>query len=162
MSLAPFTPLPVRFVEPRRLSVGARVGVGMLSAACLLVLVLAARLTPNPTGLGTHRGLGLPECGFLEATGLPCPSCGMTTSFAWFVRGNLLASVYVQPMGAMLAALCGLGVWAGAFAAFTGTPLHRLLATIPSRTWAVPLLSLAITAWGWKMYLHVHGIDGWR
>src|SRR5437879_1484985 len=36
--------------------------------------------------LATHRQLGLPECAFKVMTGKPCPSCGMTTSFALLVR----------------------------------------------------------------------------
>src|SRR5437016_1117396 len=37
----------------------------------------------------THRGLGLPPCTFYEQTRLPCPSCGMTTSFALLIRGDV-------------------------------------------------------------------------
>src|SRR5882724_4097356 len=88
-----------------------------LSAGCLALLITAAVLKPSPDGFGTHQEMGLNRCEFLARTGLPCPSCGMTTSFAWFVRGNIAASLYVQPMGTILAALCGMTVWAGAYIA---------------------------------------------
>ena len=39
----------------------------------------------------------------------------MTTSFAWFVRGNWLASFYVQPMGFVLALGTGALFWASLF-----------------------------------------------
>ena len=134
----------------------------LVSLGCLSLLVIAARLTPSPDGLGTHQQMHLQECGFLQRTGLPCPSCGMTTSFAWFVRGNIAASLYVQPMGTILAILCGMTVWGAGYVAAVGRPLYRLVAAIPARYHALPLLVLALIAWAWKMFIHLHGIDGWR
>ena len=84
---------------PSPMTSAERATAALLAAACLGVLVVATLLPPNPAGSGTHRLLGLPACGFLARFGLPCPSCGMTTSFSWMVRGNLAAAVYVQPMG---------------------------------------------------------------
>src|SRR5450432_1206527 len=89
---------------------------------CLAILTTAAHVAPSPTGMGTHLQLGLQKCGFYDTTGLPCTSCGMTTSFAWFARGNLLASFYIQPMGALLALLTVAAFWAGLYEAFTGRP----------------------------------------
>jgi hypothetical protein len=54
----------------------------------------------------THRQLGLPECTFKELTGKPCPSCGMTTSFALFIRGDLWNSARANFVGTMLALSC--------------------------------------------------------
>jgi hypothetical protein len=51
----------------------------------------------------THRQLGLPPCTFYVVTGLPCPSCGMTTSFALLVRGDLWHSVRANAVGTLLA-----------------------------------------------------------
>ncbi len=133
-----------------------------LAVGCLAVLLTAAYLVPSPAGVGTHRAMGLDACAFLARTGLPCPACGMTTSFSWFARGNVVASLYVQPMGTALAVMAALTVWAGAYVAVTGRPLHRLLAIVPDRFYLVPLLTLAVAAWAWKMFIHLHGIDGWR
>src|SRR5438874_13393701 len=99
-------------------------GVGL---ACLSVLLVAAKLKPSPDGFGSHARLGLARCQFMERTGLPCPSCGMTTSWTWFVRGNVAASLYVQPMGTVLAAIAGCCVWGGLYIALTGRPVYRLL-----------------------------------
>ncbi len=123
--------------------------------------MLAARLTPNPAGYGTHRGAGLPECAFMQRTGLPCPSCGMTTSFSWFVRGNLLASAYVQPMGALLAAISCSAIWFGMYIAVTGRPIYRLLALAPGRLLFGPLVVVAMVGWAWKIIIHLTGHDGW-
>src|SRR5215475_13498262 len=49
--------------------------------------------------LATHRQLGLPECSFKVMTGKPCPSCGMTTSFALLVRGDLANSARANWVG---------------------------------------------------------------
>jgi hypothetical protein len=86
----------------------------------------------------------------------------MTTSFCWFVRGNLLASAYVQPMGTVLAALAGCCVWAGLYVAATGRPVYRLLSLLPGRSYSIPLLTLAVAAWGWKIFIHLKGLDGWK
>ncbi|NJL31438.1 MAG: DUF2752 domain-containing protein, partial [Phycisphaerales bacterium] len=49
---------------------------------CLLPLVVGAALHADPQGVGTHEQLGFPACQFLEVTGYPCISCGMTTAVA--------------------------------------------------------------------------------
>ena len=132
-----------------------------LALGCLAVLIVAASLQPSKAGYGSHTGLGLQGCQFMTQTGLPCPSCGMTTSFTWFVRGNVPASLYVQPMGTILAALAGCCVWAGLYVALTGRPVYRLLRLLPGRTYTLPLLTLALLAWGWKIFIHLKGWDGW-
>ncbi len=67
-------------------------------------MVLASRLEPDPRGYGTHLQLGLQPCAFATLTGYPCPTCGMTTSFAWFTRGNPGQSWRANPAGCLLAA----------------------------------------------------------
>jgi hypothetical protein len=41
-------------------------------------------------------------CGFKQQYGLPCPTCGMTTSTLAFVRGRIAHSFYTQPAAALL------------------------------------------------------------
>jgi hypothetical protein len=144
------------------LSVIARLVSLVISLGCLTVLIIAARLTPDPAGVSTHTHLGLHQCEFLDKTGIPCPSCGMTTSFAWFVRGNLLASLYIQPMGTVLAASCAFVFWAALYIAISGKPFARLMRLVPSRYYVGPLLTWALLAWAWKVFIHLRGIDGWR
>jgi hypothetical protein len=144
-----------------RLSAPARFLAFGISIGCFAVLVLAARLSPSPSGMGSHQSLRLQPCQFLVSTGLPCPSCGMTTSFTWFVRGNLLASVYVQPMGAVLALMTACIIWGGLYVAATGRPVYRLLRLLPGRYY-LALLFLGVLAWGWKIAIHLNGHDGWR
>lgn len=133
----------------------------VVALACLGVLVIAALLTPNPSGVGTHAALHYQPCDFLARTGVPCPSCGMTTSFAWFARGNVMASFYVQPMGMVLALLTAATFWIALYMGLTGIPALNLVSTIPGRYYLFSLFALAVAAWGWKMFLIARGIDGW-
>lgn len=150
-----------RAASPSRAGPFARLLSLGIALACLTVLTVAAYVQPNRAGLGSHSSLGLPQCGFLQTTNLPCPSCGMTTSFSHFVRGNVLASVYVQPMGAVLAAMACACVWAGLYIAFTGRPAFRLLRLLPGRYYLMSLFGLALAAWAWKIMLRLNGWDGW-
>src|SRR5437764_1782260 len=151
----------VRSASREELSWKGRVVALTVAMACLGVLVIAARLNPSKTGLGSHRQLGLQECQFESRTGIPCPTCGMTTSFAHFVRGQILASFWVQPMGTILALLTTMAFWAALYIAISARPAHRLLNLIPARYYLLPLLALLVLAWAWKIWIHVTGRDGW-
>ena len=67
------------------------------------LLVVAAVLQPNPLGMGTHRQLGLPPCSLVVLAGVRCPSCGMTTSWAHLMRGNLVGSLQANSGGTLFA-----------------------------------------------------------
>ena len=59
-----------------------------------------------PRQMETHTKLGLPPCAFKDTVGLPCPSCGMTTSFALLVRGDVWNSLRANAAGTLLALFC--------------------------------------------------------
>jgi hypothetical protein len=96
----------VKIPTGRRLGRRARWGLVALAVGLAAPLVIATRLDPDPRGYGTHEQLGLPRCGFFAATGRPCPSCGMTTAFAWSVRGHWGRAWGANPAGSVLAPLC--------------------------------------------------------
>jgi hypothetical protein len=85
----------------------------------------------------------------------------MTTSFAHFVRGQILASLWVQPIATVLALMTTMAFWSGLYIATTGRPAHRLLNLIPARYYLWPLLIFGVVAWAWKIWIHVTGRDGW-
>jgi Protein of unknown function (DUF2752) len=66
-------------------------------------MALAGWLEPDARGFGTHTQLGLQPCAFTRVTGRLCPTCGMTTAFAWFVRGKVDRSWQANPAGFLLA-----------------------------------------------------------
>jgi hypothetical protein len=96
----------------------------MIAAVLLAgVLGLSKALVPDPRGYGTHTQLGLRPCTFATLTGRLCPTCGMTTSFAWFVRGRIDRSWQANPAGCALAVVSiPLMIWLLACAA-RGGPL---------------------------------------
>jgi hypothetical protein len=149
-----------QFGSPR-LSMGWRLFSLAIACGCLSVLIVAATLKPSPSGYGTHQEMHLEGCQFLTRTGLPCPACGMTTSFSWFVRGNLLASFYVQPMGMVLAILTTAAFWVSLYIGLTGIPALRLMSSMPVGYWLIAMFTMVILAWGWKIFIHVSGHDGW-
>jgi hypothetical protein len=64
-----------------------------------VVLSLAASITPNPSGIGTHLALGLPPCPMFSSLHVPCASCGLTSAVAALTHGDLLRSLAAQPLG---------------------------------------------------------------
>jgi hypothetical protein len=82
--------------QTRLVSIAIAIGIGVL-------FTVAVCLEPNAKGHGTHEQLGLPACQFLRLTGWKCPQCGMTTSFAHTVRGQLFTAWDSNPCGPILA-----------------------------------------------------------
>jgi hypothetical protein len=146
---------------PLRLGIEPRLWAALVVLISAAVLSAASYLPPSASGIGTHQDLGLARCEFLARTHLPCPSCGMTTSFSFMAHGQPLASFYVQPMGAVLAILTAAAFWVSLYIALTGRPVLRLLRLVPAHYYLLPLMFFAIAAWGWKIFIHTHGMDGW-
>jgi Protein of unknown function (DUF2752) len=99
--IEPLDAIPVVSRWVRGTLVGIAVGLTALFA-------VAAYLNPyrsdgSARRIETHMQLGLPECTFKQVTKLPCPSCGMTTSFALTMRGDLSDAVRANSVGVLLA-----------------------------------------------------------
>jgi hypothetical protein len=94
---------PVRVLSP-----WTRTALIGIASGLLVIFGIAIWLNPyyengTPRRTGTHLQTGLPPCTFQVVTGLPCPSCGMTTSFALLVRGDVLNSLRANAIGTLLA-----------------------------------------------------------
>ena len=129
----------------------------ILFISCAALLGVSMKLNPDPSGMGTHEQLGLPACGFLALTHLPCATCGMTTAFAHAAHGHVLASLYAQPAGAVLAVMTAVTLLISLYAMITGIsllPLGRLLCK------PMPLIAMGsfiLLAWAFKV-LCVYGV----
>ena len=132
----------------RRASLGFRrlLWLGSVAAAAA-VLATAAWLEPDPLGHGTHTQLGLPPCGFLWLTELPCPACGLTTAFAHGVRGSLGQAALANPVGLALFLSVCLLIPFGLFAAVRGWSLDTLIERFSIHRWALLLASSAGLVW---------------
>ena len=117
------------------------------------VLGVARRLEPDPRGFGTHTQLGLAPCAFAVVTGHPCPTCGMTTSFAWFARGRFDRSWRANPAGSLLALTCvALIPWLLAGAARGRPPGFRSLDR-PLIGLVVATVALSLVSWTLRLIL---------
>jgi hypothetical protein len=95
----------------RSLKWWVRIALMLVAAGLIAVFAVANKLSPygldgKPLQSGTHQQLGLPPCTFRVWTGKPCPACGLTTSFALLVQGDLEASWNANAIGTLLAIFC--------------------------------------------------------
>lgn len=140
-----------------RLSGFERASYGAAALCFLAVVAIGRVLTPDPRGFGTHEQLGLPPCLTMRLFHIPCPFCGMTTSFSLMAHGAFLRAFVVQPAGA-------LGFIVGSVAA----ALCIVFALAGRRPWTAipnPVLRRVVTvggviillAWVYKVVTHLSG-----
>jgi len=118
-----------------------------LAFAALSVVAIARWLEPDPRGLGTHVQLGLPPCPFHALTGLPCPTCGLTTSFAYMARLQITSSVAAHPLGAPLFALTSIAVVVAVCGSIRAWPLESTLSRLRITRVAVIIAISAALSW---------------
>ncbi|MEO0965444.1 MAG: DUF2752 domain-containing protein [Planctomycetota bacterium] len=139
-----------------RLATRRLVAAGVAVAAAV-VLALAAWMQPSSAGHGTHTQIGLPPCGFEMTTGLPCATCGMTTSFAHAADGRFLASFLTQPAGFVLAVLTAIALIVGGYIAATGAD-PRPLKSLLSAKLLLAFGGLILAAWCYKLLVTLGGL----
>jgi len=134
-----------------RVALSTRLGWLVLFLGPLTVIVLAALLTPDPAGHGTHRQLGLPPCGFLFVTGYPCPACGLTTSFAHMVRGQIVGAAAANPFGILLFLVSAATIPIAAAGFVRGWPVFETLDRLQFEKWALLLVCTSLVVWVTRM-----------
>ncbi|MDX1683389.1 MAG: DUF2752 domain-containing protein [Phycisphaeraceae bacterium] len=125
----------------------------LIAGATLSVLLIAAWLPPAPAGVGTHTRLGLPPCGFLSATRMPCATCGMTTAFAHAAHGRIDLALTTQPAGALLALLTAAVALVAGWAAVTGAALAPLGRFIWRPGLFFGVAGMILIAWAYKVMM---------
>jgi hypothetical protein len=120
-------------------------GVVLLMASA--VLVTAALLSPSPAGHGTHTQLGLPPCGFLLVTGVPCPGCGLTTSFSHMIRLQLAGAAAANPFGIALFMLTAGAVPLSVVGLVRNMPVIRTLDRMHFEKIAILLSATGVVVW---------------
>jgi hypothetical protein len=98
----------------------------------------------RPTSLSSF---GYPGCGFKRVTGLPCASCGMTTSYTYLADGRLTDAFLAQPAGALLGVGTAMLALIGAWSAMTAMPLGPVYRTIFRARHVVIAVGLILAAW---------------
>ncbi|AWM38267.1 hypothetical protein GobsT_36140 [Gemmata obscuriglobus] len=145
----PIEPAPpvVRPVRRGRRPMTRLVRAVLVAFGVALAAVFAAAASINPYGpngaaqtMSTHTQLGLPPCNFAELAGKPCPSCGMTTSFALLVRGDVLNSLRANWVGTIICV-----VWAATLVWTLASGIRGRLVLIPQRPGAGETIFTAIT-----------------
>jgi len=137
-------PAAPRIYEP---SWRARFVALLVFAPTLAVLLTAASLSANPAGHGTHTQLGLAPCGFKAATGLPCATCGMTTSFTHAADGRLLTSFVTQPAGLVLAVLTAMAVLVSGWSLASGMSLTPIGLALWRPRVVIAFIALILLGW---------------
>ena len=142
-------------VQPGQTATRDRLVAAVLLIACLALLGVAAGLTPDDRGFGTHESMGLPPCGFKAATDLPCATCGMTTSFSHATNGDLITAFTVQPAGTLLALgtamLAVLSAGSLVFG-FSLAPLGRLVSRPP---FVLGLGAVLVAGWAYTLTIAI-------
>lgn len=147
-------PAPTRLrerTEPLRSSTPERVGGGVIAAASLAVLSIAAWLTPSGHGHGTHTQMGLPPCTWTTWFDKPCPTCGMTTSFATAGEGRWIESFLTQPAGMAFCVVTAAAFWMGMHTLVTGSRLGSLAGWLLKPRFATAIVLGVLAAWGYKI-----------
>jgi len=104
--------------------------------------------------VGFDFGTLFGPCGMKQRTGLPCPTCGMTTCVLAFARGEVLTAFYVQPAGALGCSLLLVVAFFAFLTAVLGVYFHffaRLWAELRVKYLVAGLL--VILAAGWAVTL---------
>ena len=138
---------PMPSDEPRSASVLERLLWVCLAAGGIAVLVVAAWIEPNPSGHGTHTQLGLPPCGFLALTGFPCPGCGLTTAFAYGVRGQWWLAGASNPLGLALFLIACATVPFGILGVVRGWSFAAVIGRLSLDRWALAVAGCGVVLW---------------
>jgi hypothetical protein len=126
---------------------------GAVLVLAAVTLGLSRYLQPSTRGVGTHEQLGLPPCTFLQLTGIPCPSCGLTTSFAHAAHLHFWDSIIAQPFGFLAFWLTVLSIPLTVYLLRRRVAWERVLYARATNTVFRVMLVLYLLSWFYKIYV---------
>lgn len=137
---------PTRFM-PTAYSNSTRLGLSIVAVLLMILLACARWLEPSITGFGTHRQIGLPPCTTYALFGVKCPSCGMTTAWAFTTRLRFHEALNANMAGTLLCIQAVLSIPYLLVMVFTKRdPLGRFFSA--ATVWGITCnLVLAVTLW---------------
>jgi hypothetical protein len=123
----------------------------VLAAGLAGVLSVAAWLTPDPSGHGTHRQLGLPPCSSITLLGLRCPACGMTTSWALMIEGRVAEAIEANVGGSLLFVVAFVSLPWLAWILWSGSSQSRDQWSIFALSGSLCSILIAFCMWAWAL-----------
>jgi hypothetical protein len=124
------------------------VALGLISIFSIAIWLNPYDAAGQPKRMETHRQMGLPPCTFYVWTnGYPCPSCGMTTSFALLMHGDVVNSVRANAVGTLLAIFWLLLIPWCLWSSVVGRPLFIWSVEVALTRIVVGFLILMLTRW---------------
>ena len=133
---------------PTVFSNSTRLGLSLIAIVLVMLLACARWLEPSTTGFGTHRQIGLPPCTTYALFGVKCPSCGMTTAWAFTTRLRFQEALNANMAGTFLCIQAIASVPYLVMMIFTKRdPLGRFFSA--ATVWGIiGSLVLAVALWG--------------
>lgn len=126
-----------------------------ITAAIVLLCVVGFFLLARLAGAGkVDTDRWLEPCGFKQKYGLPCPTCGMTTSAISFAQGRIKQSFYIQPAGGLFCSVLVVAAFLAFLTAFFGvyfTFLKRFFTEL--KIWHIILALIIVIIAGWLVTL---------
>ena len=119
----------------------AAAGFGILGTAWVLPGMWARGVNP------------IPPCIFHQVTGLPCPFCGGTRSFAAMAHGNVLGAAQVFPIGPLMFLALVAAVVYCTWAVVTGRRLQLTMDRRLVQVLTVAALMLLAANWASKLFI---------
>ncbi|MBL4591009.1 MAG: DUF2752 domain-containing protein [Phycisphaerales bacterium] len=112
---------------------------------------IASWMSPSDHGHGTHTQLGLAPCAWAVWFDKPCPSCGMTTSFAHAGEGHWVQSAKAQPFAVLLVIGSSAVFWGALVQAVSGAKLGDAFIGMLRPKVFLALGAFALGAWIYKI-----------
>ncbi|HEY8739439.1 MAG TPA: DUF2752 domain-containing protein [Candidatus Dormibacteraeota bacterium] len=134
------TSYPARRLEGREAAVAAG-GATLLATAWVLPELWAHGIQP------------IPQCLFYQVTGIPCPFCGGTRSFAAIAHGNLGAAAHVFPIGPLMFAALVVAVVYCCWVLVSGRKVQVVLDDRLRRGLILAAGALLLVNWASKIFI---------